>query len=93
MIKSQSITLSHKGSYIILASSMDNIGLPGTYIVYAKGNPRVIYKMLRAEGILNHALFYQLENFNIVKNNSIKIATLDGRDLYKYKKGKKWQQA
>ena len=88
MVKSPSITLSHKGSYIIIANALLNVGLPGTYIVYAKGNPRIIHKMLKSEGILEHDLYYQLENFAIGKNHSKEVATLNGATLYKYKKGK-----
>ena len=88
MVKFPSITLSHEGSYIIIANSMINVGLPGTYIVYAKGNPRTIHKMLKAEGVLNHSLYYQLENYAIGKNHSEVVGTLEGSTLYKYKKGK-----
>jgi hypothetical protein len=88
MVKFPSITLAHKESYIVIANAMLNVGLPGTYIVHAKGNPQTLFKLMESEGLFNYAFYYQLENFEILKNHGTKIQTKDGLNLYKYIRNK-----
>jgi len=83
--KYPSITISEGSSYIVIADAMLNIGLPGVYIVYASGNPRVLYKICKAEGLFGLDVYYQLEDLAFLRNHSEQVATKDGATLYKYK--------
>lgn len=84
MVKFPSITLSEGSSYVVIANAMINVGEPGTYIVYAKGNPKTLYKILKSEGILNHTIYAQLENFETMKNHVEVFRTQGDLTLYKY---------